>query len=154
MSSFVIITLNLIIKLSCALYIKGTLPPKTIFQYVKQSWPLIIMSYVFCSRNSIKKRKYNFSKISRDSMYLKNEYRKRKVYLKNEYRKRKVYPKNGYRKRILLSNIVPEKNLVPKNFYHQNILIILYEFRRGTFGNIVLVTLGTMVTPFTIKRDK
>ena len=62
--------------------IKGTLSPKIIFEYVKQSWPLVIRSLVFCSRNSKKERKYIFSKISRDSVYLKNEYRKRKVCLK------------------------------------------------------------------------
>ena len=136
------------------LKLKGTLSPKIIFEYVKQSWPLVIRSLVFCSRNSKKERKYVFSKISRDSVYLKNEYRKRKVYLKTAYRKRKVYLKGAYRKRNLLSNNVPEKNLVLKYCYPQNILIKSHEISWGTFGSIALVTLITLVTPFHNRREE
>ena len=108
------------------LHFKGTLSPKIIFEYVKQSWPLVIRSLAFCSRNSKKERKYVFSKISRDSVYLKNEYRKRKVYLKNEYRKRK-----------LLSIIVTGKEFGSQMLLPINILLKSHEISRGTFGNPV-----------------
>jgi hypothetical protein len=99
--------------------IKGTHPAQTMFQYVEQQWLAITVLYVFLLRNVIKKRNRLFPKFSRDSVCLKIAYRKRKVYLKTAYRKRKVYLKSAYRIRNLLSNIVPEKNLVLKYCTHK-----------------------------------
>jgi hypothetical protein len=67
---------------------------------------------------------------------------------------KEFYSQILYRKRKWLSNTVRENNLVPKTCYPQNILIKSHEFSRGTFGSILLVTLVTLVTSFTIKRDK
>ena len=100
-------------------FLKGTHPAQTIFQYVEQQWLAITVLYVFLLRNVIKKRNRLFPKFSRDSVCLKIAYRKRKVYLKTAYRKRKVYLKSAYRIRNLLSNIVPEKNLVLKYCTHK-----------------------------------
>ena len=77
------------------MFLKGTLSPKTIFQYVREAWPLVNTLWFLSSRSFKIKRNLNFSKNSRDSVCLRIGDRKRKVYLKTGDRKRKVVSKLG-----------------------------------------------------------
>jgi hypothetical protein len=75
--------------------LKGTLSPKTIFQYVKEGWTLITVAWFFSSRALKIKGNLHFSKNSIDSVCLRIGDRKRIVYLKTGDRKRKVVSKLG-----------------------------------------------------------
>jgi hypothetical protein len=76
------------------------LSPKTIFQYVREVWPLITVAWFFSSRALKLKRNVNFTSNSRDSVCLRIGDRKRKVYLKTGDRKRILLSKEGTGKEL------------------------------------------------------
>ena len=94
--------------LYCSSTLKGTLSPKTIFQYVREAWPLITVAYFFSSRTFKIERNLQFPRNSRDSVCLRIGDRKRKVYLKRGDRKRILLSKVGTGKELCISEMGPE----------------------------------------------
>ena len=80
--------------------LKGTLSPKTIFQYVREALPLIIVSWFFPPKALKIQINLVFPKNSKDSVCLRIGDRKRKVYLKREDRKRILLSKLGTGKEL------------------------------------------------------